>query len=148
MSKRIERKTKLAEYILDNYRSVSAFITSLNTWAKMKVYEKTKNVAAYARGAQVPSYKHAKKKWEILCDFIEYVSGERPTQDWINPHKYDTENIAEITGNEFKLEFPEEQQDEEATIGASCPELEEIGRAFDTLVRYFATIITTNNNQN
>lgn len=143
MGKKIERKTRLADYIIDNYGSVCAFTRELNRWAKMRIYRPTGRTTLhdYANGAFEPATPSSVKKWGIVCDFIQQIGGERPTMDWIKPRK------------ETQLEIPKINETETDPIptehaAALSPEFAEIGRAFDTLTRYFETIITNNNNKN
>lgn len=142
MSKRIQRVTKMACYIADNYGTVNQFIRCLNKLAKMDIYKDNggSTLFYYASGKYKPVMRQAVKKWDIVCDYVESVSGERPTFDWLNP--INTTPIPQQPSAEvLEIPFATDIKPE----AAPSPEFEEIGRAFDTLTRYFATIF---NNQN
>lgn len=142
MSKRIQRVTKMACYIADNYGTVNQFIRRLNKWAKMDIYRVNGSsvLRYYANGKYKPVTRQAVKKWDIVCDYVESVSGERPTFDWLNLINT-TPTPQQQTAEVLEIPFANDIKPE----AAPSPEFEEIGRAFVTLTTYFANLFNNKN---
>lgn len=122
MSRKTQKNTKLADYIIENFRNVSSFVTALNKWARMDIFNcqaGSCELHRYARGERKPYGEKQMLKFKLVCDFIRHTSGDNADLTWIEPYvvKKPKQEEKQI---EAELTFADTDNREEELFGEIC----------------------------